>query len=154
MAGISNFLNSEIIIIDGDGNAFKAKVDSTGRLLVSQQTISPPDTTEVVETHYSTVSGTSDEFYPIPNGETLNVTKLTGSAEVEQTAGSVIELFYAPNGDTTNLVVIAVIFASGSGDQQDLNESFVGDGTNAILLRRRRLSGGGKDVFGKWEGYY
>ena len=154
MSGISNFLNQEIIILDGDGQVFKAKVDATGRLLVSQQTINPPATTAVKQQAFGAVQGTDDIFYVIPNGETLNITKFTGSAEVEQTAGSAIELYYSPNGTTTGIQILAVIFASGGGDQQDLNEQFVGNGTRAILLRRRRLSGGNKQIFGKWEGYF
>ena len=64
-----------------------------------------------------------------------------------------IELFEDPNGDLSVLNVLDVIFASGLSDQHDLNAEFIGDGTKRIILRRRRLSGGSKEVFGRWEGF-
>ena len=143
-----------VTIKDGEGNAYLAKVDASGRLLVSSQTVSPPDTTPVTNTYYSSMAGTIDSFYIIPNGETLIITKFSASGEVDVTAGNAVELYYAPNGNTTGIQIIDVIFTSGNADQHDLNESYIGNGTRAILIRRRRLSGGSKNIFGRWEGYF
>jgi len=143
-----------VLIKDGDGNSYFAKVDASGRLLVSSQTVAPVDTTPVSVTEYGDVSTTDDSFYIIPNGEVLTITKFIASAEVDSTSGNAIEFYYAPNGDTTGLVVINAIHASGNSFQVDINAEYTGDGTKSILLRRRRLSGGAKEIFGRWEGYY
>ena len=52
------------------------------------------------------------------------------------------------------MTIIDTIFASGGSDQHDLRATFTGDGTASIRLRRLRFSGGSKQIFGRWEGYY
>ena len=133
-------------------NGQVATVDSTNRLLVSTNVTAPVGTTEIIQTEYSDSSGTQDSFYTITNGETLTLTRFSAGA-ASSTEGSVIELYYAPNGNTTGLEIIDVIFAKGSSDQHDLLQEFVGDGTRAILLRRERLDGGSRLMFGRWEGF-
>jgi hypothetical protein len=149
-SGVTNIVK----IIDGEGNGYLTKVDSTGRLLVSTQVVVPPNTTPVSVVYYSNVSGTVDNFYVIPNGVNLRLTRFSAGAEVEQTAGQAIELYYAPNGTTTGIILLDIIFASGNSDQHDLDDTFAGNGTRSILIRRRRLSGGSKLIYGKFGGYY
>ena len=52
------------------------------------------------------------------------------------------------------MTLIDAIFASGNSDQHDLADEFIGDGTALIRLRRRRLTGGSKEIHGAWDGYY
>lgn len=130
-------------------------ISTTGRLLVSQEPPGTPDeATGVIRTVYSAVGTTSDDVYVIPNGEVLRIQRFTAGAETDTTAGNVVELFYDPNGTGVGMTVIAVLFVSGTSDQVDLNDYFTGNGTRAIRMRRRRLSGGSKEMFAKWEGYY
>ncbi len=132
-----------------------AGITSSGRLKIDT---SPPDapaeTTPVVRTEYSSVSGFDDDIYTIPNGETLLVQRFVGGAETDSTSGNVVELWYDPLGTGVGMEIIDMIFCSGSGDQHDLREEIVGDGTRAIRMRRRRFSGGSKEIFGRWEGYF
>jgi hypothetical protein len=74
---------------------------------------------------------------------------------MDTVAGSKIELWYAPNGDTSGMTLIEAIYLNGASQYYDLNWTTVqGDGTKSILLRRSRLGGGAVEIFGKWEGYY
>lgn len=141
-----------VIIQDDEGN--KADVTATGRLKVSQEPPEPPTgTTAVTQSEYGNVSTIDDLEYLIPNGETIYLQRFVAGAE-QTNGGSVVELWYDPNGNGTNMTIIDTIFCNGTSDQHDLNESFVGDGTKKLRLRRRRLSGGAVLIFGRWEGYY
>ena len=140
--------------VDGNGFVHEVATNSQGRLLISQE---PPGTpfgaVAVGETSFGNINGTIDTPFTITNGKKLTITRFVAGAESDSTAGNVIELFEDPNGDLSVLNVLDVIFASGLSDQHDLNAEFIGDGTKRILLRRRRLSGGSKEVFGRWEGF-
>lgn len=154
---VSYFVGSQegvagVIIQDDEGDI--ADVTPNGRLKVSQEPPSPPiGTTGVIQTEYGSVSVFDDDEYLIPNGETLILQRFSGGGQ-EVNFGNVIELWYDPNGDGTAMEIIDAIFCSGTSDQHDLNESFIGDGTRKIRMRRKRLSGGSVDLFGRWEGYY
>ena len=130
------------------------KIDASGRALVSQPPPeAPPGTTAISQTEFGSLSGTDDSFYTITNGTTLTITRLLGGAEGNTNGGTSIELYEAPNGNTTGIGLIAVIFSNGQSTFLDLNREFVGNGTRAILLRRRRLDGGSSEVYGAWEGF-
>jgi len=157
-SGCSSVISEGANIISGldDDNIIReARVTPTGRLLVSQEPpTAPPETTAIKRTEYLSVAGQYDNEYLIPNGEILVLQKFSASAEVEPTDGTAIELWYDPNGNGISMQIIDAIFASGNSDQHDLNDQFTGDGTAKIRMRIRRLSGGSKDVFCRWEGYY
>jgi len=141
-----------IIIQDEEGH--RADVTANGRLKVSQEPPTPPvGTTGVSEVEYGNVANSDDNDYLIPNGETLILQRFSAGGE-EANKGNVIELWYDPNGNGNNMEIIDTIFCNGSSDQHDLNGSYLGDGTAQIKLRRRRLSGGAVQIFGRWEGYY
>lgn len=140
------------VSIEGSPSGNFAEVDSSGRLLVSNVSVTPPASTSVIQTEFDGVSGTDDNLYTITNGTTLTIQQFFGGAE-SSTAGTVIELYEDPNGDLTVLNEIAIIFAAGVSNFTDLSESFTGDGTRRILLRRRRLDGGSREVFGRWVGF-
>ena len=132
-----------------------AEITTSGRLKIdTSPPDAPADTTEVTRTEYSSVSGSDDDVYIIPTGETLIIQRFVGGAETDTTAGNVVELWYDPLGTGVGMTIIDMIFCSGSGDQHDLRATSIGDGTKAIRMRRRRFSGGSKEIFGRWEGYY
>jgi len=131
-----------------------ANITANGRLKVSQEPPTPPSgMTAVIKTEYGNVIGRDDNVYVIPNGETLVLQRLNGGGE-QAKDGSVIELWYDPNGDTTGMTIIDVIFCNGVSNQHDLNTAYVGNGIRAIRMRRQRLSGGSRRLFSRWEGYY
>lgn len=159
LEGIALFDNTssstEISGIDDDGLIKKVAVTSTGRLKIDTAPAdAPPATTAVARTEYSSVSGSDDDVFPIPNGEILIINRFVAGAEVDSTAGNVIELWYDPLGTGLSMEIIDMIFCSGDGDQHDLRATYVGDGTKQIRMRRRRFGGGSKEIFGRWEGYY
>lgn len=157
-SGCASVVSEGANIISGldDNNVVReARVTPTGRILVSQEPpTNPPDTTQVVRTEYSIISTYGDDVYTIPNGMILTLQRLSGGSEQDTSFGSAVELWYDPNGDGTDMEIIDVIFANGTSDQHDLNDQFTGDGTRAIRMRRIRFSGGSKQMFGRWEGYY
>lgn len=154
---VADLSNARIAILglDDDNIIQNVRTTKDGRLKVSQEPpAAPVGTTGVVQTEFDAVAATDDNVFLIPNGEILNITRFAGGAEVDTSAGNSIELYFDINGDGTVLDVIDVIFASGTSDQHDLAEAFTGDGTAAIRMRRRRFSGGSKEIFGRWEGYF
>lgn len=145
----------ELTGLDSNGLLKPVAVTAGGRLKISQE---PPDapaeSTPVIITEFNNVSTTHDIPYDIPDGETLIIQRFSGGAEVDSTAGNVVELWYDPLGTGLGMTIIDVIFCSGDGDQHDLREEYLGDGTKRIIMRRRRFGGGAKEIFGRWEGYY
>ena len=132
-----------------------AEITAAGRLKIdTSPPDAPVDTTPVTVTEFDNVNGTDDNVFVIPNGETLVIQRFSAGAEIDTTAGSVIELLLDEDGTGTTLSIIDVIFASGNGDQHDLRETVIGDGSRAIRMRRRRFGGGAKEMFGRWEGYF
>ena len=140
--------------IDDVGVVRDVAVSPTRRLLTSAEPpVPPPDTTGVTFTEYGNVAGEDDYDYLIPNGETLVVQRF--SAGAEPAGGSNVELWYDPDGTKLNMNIIDVIFSDGQSDQHDLNDSFLGDGTNRVIMRRTGLgSANARVIFGRWEGYY
>lgn len=136
-----------------DGEHF-ADIDTSGRLrVVVEPPTVPPNTAAAGVTAYNTMSGSQDDTFVIPNGETLFLQTFSAGGE-EVTDGNSIELWHDPNGNGSGMTIIDVIFANGVSAQHILNDNFLGDGIAAIRLRRNRLSGGSGLIFGRWEGYY
>lgn len=155
--GCCSVVNEGANVISGlDENDIlrEVRVTASGRIKVdSSPPDAPLDTTPVIVTEFDNVAGTDDNVYIIPSGETLIIQRFSAGAEVDTTAGNAIELWEDPNGDGSVLNIIDVIFASGTSDQHDLRSEFIGDGTFSIRMRRKRYSGGSKEIFGRWEGY-
>lgn len=138
---------------DQNGLFRQARILESGGILVENASLStPPDTARVEQVAYSSVATSADLFYPITNGKTLVMQRLSAGAEAS-TAGTVVELWEDPNGDGSVLNIIEALFASGDASQVSMGAEFVGNGTRRILLRRLRLDGGAKRIFGRWEGY-
>lgn len=134
------------------------RIDITNALtapisVIAVPTSVPADGTKVGTVKYDNVNGATDEVYTIPNNKTLIIQNLIGGAEVTG-QGSVVELWYDPNGNKNGMIIIDAVHTSGESMQHGLCVSFVGNGTRRIVMRRRRLGGGSCEIFGRWEGYY
>lgn len=135
--------NGHSLIVNADGS-----INTSGALSV------PPGSTVINQTAFGAVATTSgtDLNYTITNGKTLTIQRLKAAAEGE-TGGTATELFYDPTGTGTPLTTIAMLIIDGASAQQDLNDTFVGNGTKRIILRRRGYTASGREVFARWEGY-
>lgn len=144
------------LLRDGSNPLYKAKIDAAGNIYtVTPAPETPVGKTSIDNTQQSDVTGSSDSFTIIPSGYAVTVQRFKAGSEVDTVAGSKVELYYAPNGNTTGIVLKEAIYCNGSSMFVDLNWlTPIGDGTKSILLRRSRLGGGAIEIFGKWEGYY
>jgi len=129
---------------------------SDGRLQVSTAVAPPPNTTQVKIQATGNVTGVDDNVYIIPTGETLRIQRFSGSAEIDDSGGQKIELYYDPNGNGSGMTLLRVAYVGGNVFEYalDYTAPAVGDGTRSIRMRRERLSGGAKEVAGFWDGYY
>ncbi len=154
MADKSRKGDHEFRLVDPDTQV-AAKVDNSGRLQITSVAATPIDTTEVVQVAQGDVSSGSpqDTIYTITNGDTLNIQTLQAGAEENTTGGSKIELYEDPNGDLSTLNLIAAIYVNGNSSQDDISQSFEGDGTRRIVLRRTAIAGAAREVFGRWKGF-
>lgn len=143
---------SKVNIIDST-NGFEARVDDLGRLLVSQVVGDIPNTTPVEHVGFNDVSTSSDTTFTITAGSTLTVSFFQLGCEIDTTAGSKVELYEDDDGTGSTLTLIAVGFCSGSNQEFTLSNKTVGDGSRAIRMRRERMSGGAKEIFGRWSGF-
>lgn len=138
---------------DDNNNVVNIAATPQGRLKVEiQPPAPPPATTEIREIQKGSVSGTVDHIIPITNGESITIQRLSGGAETSN-SGSIIELFEDPNGDLSVLNPIEDIYVNGSSNSKPLNDSYDGDGTRRIILRRRQISGGTNDTTARVEGF-
>lgn len=149
-----------IVIRDVSGNL--ATVTASGELRVKPSVDAPAGTTPVNVSVLSSVTGTVDNTYIIPNGETLILLSFQcgseGSFAGSKARNSKVELYYAPDGTVNvNAQLLALKYLSNSNAEVSFSvqeTSFLGDGTAAIILRRVRLDGGVDEMFGRWGGYY
>lgn len=126
---------------------------SNTRLLVStEQPPAPPGTTNVSITAEGGVTGTSDTFYTITNGQTLQLQKFNAGA-ASSNIGARVDLLYDPTGTGSPLTTINKVFLNGSNAQSDESFFAVGDGVARIILRRANLSGGTIETFARWQGF-
>lgn len=119
----------------------------------------PPATTAVTIDGGSPldITGTVDATYVITNGTTFTVQNVIAGSEGDSTEkGSVIEVLF--DDGTEHLIVRQ--YVNGFTTQINPNRntaidgtSLAGNGTNEIILRRRRLSGGAQEVDALLQGY-
>lgn len=142
--------------VDVSNLARRLLTTGDGRLYVSAAVAPPAAATPVNTAATGSVSGTSDNVYTIPNAANLVIQRFSGTAEVDTSGGNKIELYWDPNGTGTGMTLIRVAFCGGNIFEfgLDYKAPLVGDGTRAIRMRRTRLSGGGKEISGFWDGYY
>ncbi len=151
MTGIINV--ESVSIADPVNQNQKALVDSSGRLLVSTPPPTPPpNTTPIILTGFGAVSGNSDSLHVITPGKKLVIGRLLAGAE-EMTKAGRITLYENPDGNNITLNLVATLYVNGSSDVADLSETFQGNGTRRMVLRRTNLGGGSKELFARFEGY-
>ncbi len=114
----------------------------------------PPATTPISIVEKGDVSSTAgvNNLYTITNSTVLTIQRMSGGAE-QSNSGSIVELFEDPNGDLSVLNPIEDVYVNGDSDDKDLNDTFDGDGTRRIVLRRRNFGGGTNEMTGKWSGF-
>ena len=139
-------------LIDQSSNKF-ARIDESGRLLVTSVSVSPPDTTPVIQSALSSISANTDTIYTITNGTTLVFQQFEAGSEQNTTGGSRVFLYEDPNGDLSVLNLIAVLYVNGDSAFIPLSRSFTGDGTRRIVMRRAPIGGPSREVYGRWRGF-
>lgn len=114
----------------------------------------PANTTPVNISAFGQVASTSgvDTYYTITNAKTLTIQTFLAGAE-ETTGGSIVSLFYDPNGNLSVLTRISSLFVNGVSDNAPVAQNFVGNGTRRIVLRRRGYTTSSREMFGQWIGY-
>jgi hypothetical protein len=152
-----NFITGSVTLEDGSGSKRLATIDESLRLRVAFAPPSPPPaTTPVAISGLSEVGGTPiNTFYTIPNGQTLFIQRFSGGGQ-GGTDSSVVELFYDPNGNLTGMTLLRAGYVSGNNFEFTFNTevvNFLGNNTRRIVMRRRRLDGGNREIAGFWDGY-
>jgi len=156
------------IKIEGDPSGNLADVSSSGELKVVQAPPTPPPGTTPFNIIASgNLGGNANGYdtFTIPNGTNAIVQTFKASAEGE--SRSKCELYSDPLGvDATgpnggdnipaSWVLIDVTYTDNNKNVSPQSEdvSYPGDGTARIVLRRKRLEGGGREIFGRIDGYY
>jgi hypothetical protein len=149
-------LNSKGLILmgeDKDGILRRLRTETDGRLISSASVVNPPNTTSIGDTQKSTVASTDDSDTLIPNGETLIIQNLSAGAEGD-VDGSAVELWQYADVTKLNGILLGVLYVNGSNGSLAINRGFIGDGSSIITMRRKRLAGGQKEIFGVWQGYF
>lgn len=152
MADIVRKGDQEVRIVDSSGQ-YTAKVDSSGRLLVSPDAATPEDTTEVTRVAQSSINADTDTIYTITSGKILTLQVFQAGSEQSSTAGSKVSLFEDPNGNLSVLNLIVVLYVNGVSSEGSLSVSFEGNGTRRIVMRRSIFAGSSREVFGRWKGF-
>lgn len=142
----------EVKIVDPSSQTV-AKVDNSGRLLVSQAAVAPSNTTEVIRIAQSSINSDTDTTYTITNGKTLVLQVLQAGSESNTNGGSKVSLFEDPNGDLSTLNLIAILYVNGSSSELALDTVYVGNGTRRIVMRRSIFAGASREVTSRWKGF-
>lgn len=153
MPDIPLYESDEVTVADSNG-VNKLKVNADGSVNVNTATTTPATGTQVVVNVFSNVSSTTgiDTMYTITSGKTLTIQQMSGGAE-PHSSGTIVELFEDPNGNLTPLVRIETVFVNGTSEQVNIQQSYVGNGTRRIVLRRRSYANSAREVWGRWTGY-
>lgn len=137
-----------------------AEVTSAGELKVVQAPpVTPAGNTSInrpVAPLIDLNGGSTDlDVFVIPITETLTVQTLLMSAE-DRGKESKVTLYYAPAGLLNGTEeILAMGHLSGMVvSPQVLDNVYIGDGTAAIILERRRMDTGKREIFGKWQGHH
>lgn len=155
MADIISEEVNEVIIRDSTTSNYELKVNSDGS--INAAIVQPPAPSNAVPVNISAfgdVASTAgvDTYYTITNGETLTIQYLLAGAEYDA-SGSVVELFYDPNGNLSVLTRISTVFVNATSDSAPVQQIFTGNGTRRIVLRRRGFGANAREIFAQWFGY-
>lgn len=140
-------------IVDKDG-VNKANVTGQGSLEVYvPQPTPPPGTTEVRISATSSLSGTfADTFYTIPDGEVLVVQSFSGGA-ADSLKDSKVSLYCDPLGTGVDMELVRTAYVGNTNFDYQLGLSFPGNGVSRVVLRRRAIDSGPREIAGFWNGY-
>ena len=162
---------TNVRIADGDSSTLADVIqdseDSVNRLQikgkVSVSAPQPPSTATAVTLASDNpldITGTEENDYTIPEGETFTLTSVIAGAEGDPTEkGSKIEVIYDQNGTETIIDRIyltgqtVAIYPDTSKDRSGNSLDGNAGGTNKIVLRRTRLSGSAQEVDAVLRGY-
>lgn len=142
-------------IIEDGTTGVNLAINNNGSLnVVASFPEAPAGTTPVIISAFGDIDSTSgvDAYYTITNGKTLVIQYFLAGAEYDS-AGSVVELFYDPNGDLSSLTRISTIFVNAASDSAPVNQEFIGNGTRRIVMRKRGYTATAREIFGQWQGY-
>jgi len=148
-------VDGQVTIKDGDGNV--AQMGKDGRLHVTTQ--SPQDVdgyTQFTQTEYQAIDGYHHyaNTYVIPNGKELIITNFHMSASGGQNSAGI---YYVPDGvydtETIGNDLIRGSFFGMEPVEYQIDRSYTGDGTAAIVLVLRRRSKGKEWIGGDWNGF-
>ena len=136
------------------GNDLAVNTDGSLNVVPLLNPPAPANTLAVVISAFGNVNSTAgtDTYYTITNTKVLTIQTLLSGSE-ETTGGAIVELFYDPNANLTGMTRISTEFINGSSDYAPVGQSFTGNGTRRIVLRRRSYSSSAREMFGQWIGY-
>jgi len=142
-----------------DSTGYYLKPRSDGSLNVNANVGGLPEipegssrvTVTATPTDVATTAGV-DTYYTVTNGKTLTLQSFSGGSEYDS-SGSVIDLYYDPNGNLSVLTWIDTIYVNGSDSQHGIGLEYVGNGTRRIVMRRRGFSANAREMAARWYGY-
>ena len=154
MADISNNQKNTTGIEDvSTGHDLKVNSDGSINAAIIQPP-APVDATPVNVSAFGDVASTSGEYtyYTITNGKELTIQYLLAGAEYDS-AGSVVELFYDAAGDFSSPTRLSTQFVNAASVSVPVQQSYTGNGTRRIVLRRRGYTATAREMFAQWIGY-
>lgn len=137
------------------GKLTRLRTTEDGRLVSTAQVINPPASTPLAEVYQSNVTGVDDQDYIIPLGDEVVLQSLSAGAEAD-TDGSKVELFYFTDATKLTGFLLSALYVNGSnGSETTVFKTPAGNGVDGrITIRRSRLAGPQREIYGKWVGYY
>lgn len=154
--GTSNPVTKGLILMgeDNDGNLRRIRTEDDGRLISSASVTNPPNSIPISESSIDVVANELFIDYVIPNGVTIIVQSFNAGAEADADGSKVELILYSDNSHTVIEEFYSVLYVNGSNGSDSINQAITGDGVKTLSMRKKRLAGAGKEIFGKWQGYY
>ena len=154
MADLTEDQNGIVILWGTNGNYLQPNADGSLNTIPLVNPPAPVNTTPKNVSAFGDVASTAgvDTYYTITNGKILTIQSFIAGAE-ENTGGSVCEMFYDPNANLTGMTRISTLYLNGSSDNTPVQQTFTGNGTRRIVLRRRGFSSNAREMFAQWFGY-
>lgn len=153
---------TSVILTDVEGDI--ADITGDGRLKVSQEISTPPNSTEVKEgaeeVTITKQGGTNTTNWIIPTGEPITLQKFTAGGYIPKDGTYDVQakfrLVYQPNGTSVDEEVIDILYFNDSSDGfRDLSFiTDIGDGTARIQLEITNWSVEDLEATSFFRGYY
>lgn len=143
-----------VVLFKSDGT--EVQVDSLGRLSVATLAPSAPTGTVAINQQaISDMKGTKDKKYTIPSGKSGKILRFAGGSEGGKRSAKV-ELWWAPDGSVNNnaeLIRVGYVFGNNFDFALDYDFPLPGNGTRAIILRRKTFDNKKMEIAGFWDGW-